>query len=237
MGEGNEVGGDFYDVFRKGDGHAAVVGDVCGKGPEAAKLTALCRHTLRTAAMFSDAGPSQTLALLNRAIMDQALDAHFCTVAMADLAPTPHGSVRATISTGGHPPPLVARHDGTVEVPPVRGSVLGVIAEPPLEEVTIELAAGDSLIFGTDGVEEARREDGALFGHARIRTAIARALRPNADAASLVAAVRDDLDAFRGALALRDDLVILAVRFTGAEQASRDELPGLSGASALPSPS
>jgi serine phosphatase RsbU (regulator of sigma subunit) len=215
MGEGNEVGGDFYDVFRKGTGYAAVVGDVCGKGPEAAKLTALCRYTLRTAAMFDEAGPRQTLALLNRAIMDQAPDAHFCTVAVADLAPTPLGTMRATISTGGHPPPLVARRDGSVEVPAVSGSVLGVLPEPPLGEVTIELAAGDSLIFVTDGVEEARREDGTLFGHGRLCASIARALPPGADAAALVAAVRDDLDAFRGALALRDDLVILAVRFTG----------------------
>jgi serine phosphatase RsbU (regulator of sigma subunit)/uncharacterized protein YigA (DUF484 family) len=237
MGEGNEVGGDFYDVFRKGNGYAAVVGDVCGKGPEAAKLTALCRYPLRTAAMFDDAGPRQTLALLNRAIMDQAPDTHFCTVAVADLAPTPLGTVCATISTGGHPPPLVARRDGTVEEPPVRGSVLGVIAEPPLEEVTIELAAGDSLIFVTDGVEEARREDGALFGHARLRSSIVRALGPGPGAAALVAAIRDDLDAFRGALALRDDLVILAVRFTGVEQAGRDDPPAVPGASALPASS
>ena len=219
MGEGNEVGGDFYDVFMKGDAYTAVIGDVCGKGPEAARLTALCRHTLRTAAMLDGAGPSRTLSLLNRAILDQTPQAQFCSVAAADLLRTPRGTVRATISSAGHPSPLIARHDGTVEPQEVRGTVLGVVEEPRLEELSFELAVGDTLVFVTDGVEEARSEDGAFFGRERLHAGIRKAAGSGEPltAASLVAAIRNDLDEFRGSRQLRDDIIILAIRCAPAE--------------------
>ena len=124
LGDGNEVGGDFYDVFPKGRGHTALVGDVCGKGPEAAKLTALCRYTLRAAAMLDDSGPRKTLALLNRAILRQAPEAQFCTVVIADLEPTEHDTLRATISTAGHPAPLVIRGSGETEALRCRAACL-----------------------------------------------------------------------------------------------------------------
>jgi serine phosphatase RsbU (regulator of sigma subunit) len=222
MGEGHEVGGDFYDVFKKGDAYAAVIGDVCGKGAEAARLTALCRHTLRTAAMLDGAGPSRALALLNRAILDQAPSAQFCTVAAADLLRTEGGTVRATISSGGHPSPFIARRDGRVELHQVPGTILGVVDDPRLEEMTFELAVGDTLVFVTDGVEEARREDGSFFGGERLHDSIrgAAASGEPMTAASLVTAIRSDLDAFRGSREFRDDIVILAVRCTPAETSS-----------------
>jgi serine phosphatase RsbU (regulator of sigma subunit) len=217
MGDGNEVGGDFYDVFPKEAGYTALVGDVCGKGPEAARLTALCRYTLRAAGMGADAGPGGTLALLNRAILEQAPEAGFCTVVIADLAPTSHDTMSATISTGGHPPPLVIRSTGEVEELPVRGCVLGAIEEPQLANIVVELAAGDALMFVTDGVEETRRADGAFYGYERVRQSIEQALRSGggATAAALIDAVRSDLDEFRGDQSPRDDVVILAVRFEG----------------------
>jgi serine phosphatase RsbU (regulator of sigma subunit)/uncharacterized protein YigA (DUF484 family) len=217
MGDGNDVGGDFYDVFPKGGGYTALVGDVCGKGPEAAKLTALCRYTLRAAGMLADAGPSRTLALLNRAILEQAPEAQFCTVVIADLAPTSHGTMSATISTSGHPPPLIVRSGGQVEELAARGSVLGVIPEPVLADTAVELAVGDALIFVTDGVEETRRGDGAFYGHERMCACVEEAVRSGsgATAAALIDAVRADLDEFRGDQSPRDDVVILAVRFEG----------------------
>ena len=219
MGEGNEVGGDFYDVFARNGGYTAIVGDVCGKGPEAARLTALCRHTLRAAAMFDGAGPSRTLALLNRAILDQVPDAQFCTVAMADLTPLPDGSLRGTVVSAGHPPPILVRGDGTIDEPGAGGTVLGVIEEPRLEETSFELAVGDALVFVTDGIEEARSDDGEFFGRARLRASVERAVRSGGcdTAATLVAAIRDDLDAFRGRRDLRDDVVLLVVRCARAE--------------------
>ena len=217
MGDGNEVGGDFYDVFPKESGYTALVGDVCGKGPEAARLTALCRYTLRAAGMLADADPSGTLALLNRAILEQAPEAGFCTVVIADLAPTPHHTLKVTVSTGGHPPPLVIRSAGEVEELPVRGCVLGAIEDPTLVDSVVELAPGDTLMFVTDGVEETRGAGGGFYGQERVRESIEQALRSGggATAAALIEAVRGDLDEFRGDQAPRDDVVILAVRFEG----------------------
>jgi serine phosphatase RsbU (regulator of sigma subunit)/uncharacterized protein YigA (DUF484 family) len=210
MGEGNEVGGDFYDVFATRDAYTAIVGDVCGKGPEAARLTALCRHTLRAAALFEGAGPTRTLTLLNRAILEQAPDAQFCTVAMADLTPLGSGALGVTIASAGHPATVIVRHDGAIEEPGARGTVLGVVAEPRLEEARFDLGPGDALVFVTDGVEEARSDAGVFYGRARLHAAAQRAA--HGTAAALVTAIRDDLDAFRGHRELHDDIVILVVR-------------------------
>ena len=221
MGEGNEVGGDFYDVFRKGDAYTAVIGDVCGKGAEAARLTALCRHTLRTAAMLDGSGPARTLALLNRAILDQTPAVQFCTVAATDLSRTSRGTVRATISSAGHPAPIVVRREGRVELPEVPGTVLGVVDDPRLEESGIELDVGDTLVFVTDGVEEARGEDGSFFGRERLEDGVRRAAGSGrVTAAALVAAIRSDLEEFCGTRALRDDVIILAIRCTPAREPS-----------------
>jgi len=215
LGDGNEVGGDFYDLFPNSGGYMAVVGDVCGKGPEAAKLTALCRYTLRATGMLAGVGPRATLALLNRAILEQAPESQFCTVVIADLERTTHDTLRATISTAGHPAPLVIRRSGETEALSMQGSVLGVVEEPVLAEIAVELARGDTLMFVTDGIEESRRSDGEFYGHERIRAAVERAGRSGATAAQLVDAARADLDGFRGEQPPRDDVVILAVRFEG----------------------
>ena len=125
--------------------------------------------------------------------------------------------MRATISTAGHPAPLVIRGSGETEALSMQGSVLGVIEEPVLAETVVELAPGDTLMFVTDGIEETRRSDGEFYGHERIGAAIERARRSGsgATAAELVDAARADLDEFRGDQAPRDDVVILAVRFEG----------------------
>jgi hypothetical protein len=165
-GEGIEVGGDFYDIFPARDDWAAVIGDVCGKGPEAASVTALARHTLRAAAAFEHR-PSRVLSLLHRALRDQRGDGRFCTVAYAHLEVVPRG-VRMTLACGGHPLPLVVRADGTVEPVGELGTLLGadLDTEPELNEVTVELGEGDALVLYTDGVTEVRRSRREVFGHA-----------------------------------------------------------------------
>jgi PAS domain S-box-containing protein len=158
-GEGNQVGGDFYDLFQLPDGGWAVVmGDVCGKGPEAAALTALVRYTLR--AMAPGGGPpSSVLRQLNDAILRQRSDGRFCTVAFAIVTSSREG-VRLELASGGHPLPLVLRAEGSA-VEPVGepGTLLGIVHDPELHDVTVDLASGDTLVLYTDGVTEAGAPD------------------------------------------------------------------------------
>jgi serine phosphatase RsbU (regulator of sigma subunit) len=163
-GEGIDVGGDFYDLFRARDEHvAALIGDVCGKGPEAASVTALARHTLRAAAAF-ESRPSAVLALLHRALRDDRDDGRFCTVAYCDLQPHEDGA-RMALSCGGHPLPFVLRRSGAIEQVGRRGTLLGADVQPVLADVTIELEPGDLVVLYTDGVTEVRAAQREVFGH------------------------------------------------------------------------
>jgi PAS domain S-box-containing protein len=170
-GEGYEVGGDFYDVFNTGaGGWALVIGDVCGKGPEAAALTGLARHTLRVAAMQEDL-PSKILQLLSEAIIRQSSDSEFCTAAYARLELRSVGA-SLTLASGGHPLPLLLRGDGGVEQVGVPGTLLGSLPDAQLVDQHLDLRPGTSLVFYTDGVIEAGRPRGA-FGLDGLRAVIA----------------------------------------------------------------
>ena len=155
-GELNEVGGDFYDVFeRGGDGWAFVIGDVSGKGAEAAAVTALARHTVRTAAL-QPTSPRALLETLNEALLVQRAGSEFCTVCLASLSLADDGSRgRLTLALGGHPPALVLRANGVVEALGLAGTLLGVFADPKLRETETELLPGDTVLLYTDGVTEA----------------------------------------------------------------------------------
>ncbi len=163
-GEGIEVGGDFYDFFRaRGDGVAALIGDVCGKGPEAASVTALARHTLRAAAAY-ESRPSAVLALLHRALREARDDDRFCTVAYCDFE-LREGGARMVLSCGGHPLPLVLRRSGAVEPVGRLGTLLGADVEPVLSDVAVDLAPGELVVLYTDGVTEVRAGRQEIFGH------------------------------------------------------------------------
>jgi PAS domain S-box-containing protein len=154
-GEGNEVGGDFYDLFETGGrGWTVVMGDVCGKGPDAAAVTALARYTLRAAAM-RERLPSRSLRLLNEALLRQRDDRRFCTVAYAYLEAY-DGGIRVGVASGGHPLPMLVRPDGSVESVGEPGTLLGVLPDPNLEDRSLALSPGDALVFFTDGVIEGR---------------------------------------------------------------------------------
>ena len=153
---GQEAGGDFYDVFNARDGRwVAVIGDVCGKGPEAASLTALARYTLRAVGRQAD-GPSDALRALNEAILEQRSDHRFMTAVMVqlDVESTNHG---VSLSNGGHPAPLLVRADGEVEeVVREGGMLLGIYPDPELVDQRLDLEPGDSLVLFTDGLTERR---------------------------------------------------------------------------------
>jgi PAS domain S-box-containing protein len=156
-GELNEVGGDFYDVFerRGGAGWAFEIGDVSGKGAEAAAVTALARHTVRTASL-QPATPSELLGTLNDALLLQRAGSEFCTVCLASLSLDDAGGRGVlTVALGGHPPALVLRADGTVDAVGEPGTLLGVFPDPDLREVDVALGSGDTVLLYTDGVTEA----------------------------------------------------------------------------------
>jgi PAS domain S-box-containing protein len=206
-GDGGEVGGDFYDLFETGRlGWTAVIGDVCGKGPEAAAVTALARYTLRTAALRHRL-PSRSLSLLNEALLHQRSDRRFCTVAYAYLEKH-DGGARVGFASGGHPLPLLLRSDGSVEAVGAPGTLLGVVPDPELENRSLTLSRGDALVFFTDGVIEPRGA-GETIDEARLSELVAGCAGREADA---IAAELEHaaLRAHNGRP--RDDIAVLVLR-------------------------
>ena len=205
-GENIELGGDFYDLYEARDGvWAALIGDVQGKGPDAAAVTSLARHTLRAGSAY-EARPSGVLELLHKALREQRSDGRFCTVAHAHLE-IGRSRLRVELACGGHPLPLVLHPDGGVEPVGRLGTLLGTDIKPQLYDVTIDLEEGDVLVLYTDGVTEVRRRRREVFGHGEL-TALLRhcgGLPPDAVADRVEAAV---LAASEGRL--RDDMAILA---------------------------
>ncbi|MFD8866134.1 SpoIIE family protein phosphatase [Streptomyces sp. NPDC059590] len=162
-GEGNEVGGDFYDLFPISDGaYGFAIGDVCGTGPEAAAVTGLARHALRLLAREGFGGPA-VLERLNAAILDEGARSRFLTLLYGELWPQEDGSALLKVVCAGHPLPLRLRQDGTVEAAAEPQPLLGVMDDLELYEQTVTLAPGDVLLCVTDGVTE-RREGGRMLG-------------------------------------------------------------------------
>ncbi|MFF8809566.1 SpoIIE family protein phosphatase [Streptomyces omiyaensis] len=162
-GEGNEVGGDFYDVFPiSEDVYGFAIGDVCGTGPEAAAVTGLARHALRLLAREGFGGPA-VLERLNAAILDEGARSRFLTLLYGELRPQPGGSAVLKVVCAGHPLPLRLRPDGTVTPAAEPQPLLGVMEDLELYEETFTLDPGDVLLCVTDGVTE-RREGTRMLG-------------------------------------------------------------------------
>jgi GAF domain-containing protein len=160
-GELNEVGGDFYDVFDyETDGWMLVVGDVVGKGPRAAGVTALARHTLRAAAM-SGQPPTAMLGTLHQALHRQPQGADVCTACLVMMTRGVSGT-DLTVALAGHEPPLLIDPHGEVRQLGQPGTLLGVIDPISITETHAELGVGDTLLLFTDGVTDAGRPDRPL---------------------------------------------------------------------------
>ena len=201
------VGGDFYDLFERSSGRwSAVIGDVCGKGADAAALTALARHTVRAAAI-REPRPSGVLTLLNEAILREPTDDRFCTVAYTTLHED-GDAARAVVSCGGHPLPLVLRAGGTVEAIGSPGTLLGVHNEPLLSDSALELAQGDALVLFTDGVADSPSRRG-VFAPEELEDIVAGAA--GLDAQAIADRIEGPLAAIseRGT---RDDAALLVLR-------------------------
>jgi serine phosphatase RsbU (regulator of sigma subunit) len=201
-----DVGGDFYDVFALDDGAwALVIGDVLGKGAEAAAMTALARYTLRAVAGRSRS-PAVTLAALNDEMLRQSADRRFVTAVLARLEPRASGGARLVVACGGHPPPVVLRAAGGGEVAGVPGTLLGVEAQVHIEDRELQLEPGDALVLYTDGATEARR-DRPLSPQALADDLAARHARGAGQLAREVVHLAEEGAPGR----LRDDLAVLAV--------------------------
>lgn len=152
---GLEIGGDFYDLFPISDGGwAAIIGDVTGKGPTAATVTGLVRHTLR-ALVTQIQEPSRLLAAANNLLVEQLSGEHFCAITFVHFSW--QGEVLyARIASAGHLPTLVLRRNGELEILELPGMLLGVFPELTWDELTIAFEPGDTLILYTDGITDAR---------------------------------------------------------------------------------
>lgn len=200
-----EVGGDFYDHFPLGAGRSGFfLGDVCGKGPEAASITSLARYTMRTAAMLHE-GPWATLADLNAALRMWARDEmQTCTAVYGeiDVAADP---ATARLAVAGHPAPLIVRAGGSVEPVVAHGTILGAFEDPAFHTCAVNLAPGDAIVVYSDGLLDVDTD----VEHAERNIAGLLAGPPDADAQTLV----DRLwHALGGSDRLRDDVAILALR-------------------------
>ncbi|HEX4838759.1 MAG TPA: GAF domain-containing SpoIIE family protein phosphatase [Solirubrobacteraceae bacterium] len=208
-GEGSEVGGDFYDVFATPFGCWLVVGDVCGKGPEAAAVTALVRHSIRAFA-FVRASPAQVLGAVNEVMLGHDLAHRFATVVVVrlDLRRDP---VKATIAGAGHPPPLLLGVDGLARCPSAHGMMLGVRSGSNVVDIELELAPGSTLVLYTDGLLDAGAPRRGLTPRE-----LCRLLAGHAGAApQLLVQQLERLALSSGAGRLRDDVAIVAARVDG----------------------
>jgi stage II sporulation SpoE-like protein len=211
--EALRIGGDFYDVFEPthpGGDTVLALGDVCGTGPEAAVLTGKVRQTLR-ALHLVDASPVDMLRVLNQALLQSGRQHRFVTLVVGALRRAEHGRVRLTLATGGHPPPLVLRTDGTVEEVPVSGTLIGAVTETVVHPAEVELAPGELCLLYSDGLTEARGGPTAVdqYGEARLRSALSTC--QGLPATATVERVRQLVSDWMHGGA-RDDIAMLAVR-------------------------
>ncbi|MFD9438406.1 PP2C family protein-serine/threonine phosphatase [Streptomyces sp. NPDC060006] len=210
----DRLGGDFYDLFALGDGRwAFFLGDVCGKGPQAASLTSLTRYTLRAAALH-DPEPAAALTTLNAVLQERYAasgDPRYCTVLFGVVQPdADQNRCTVRLASGGHPPALVMRADGRADYLRTPGGLLvGVLPAAPFSTAETILAAGDTLLLYTDGLTEARtgptREN--LFGDEALHAFTTR--HAPATPSGMITALTGLLESFGDGL--DDDTALLAL--------------------------
>ncbi len=206
------VGGDFYDAFPISDDRwGVVIGDVSGKGPDAASLTALVRYTLRTAAV-SERRANAILSIVNDALVRERRDNAYCTLAYANLL-TEASRPRLELSIAGHPPPLLLRHDGGIDTLGRPGPILCASTASTFQNDEIKLCEDDTVLFYTDGVTETRTPAG-FFGIAGLRRLLQRC--SNRRPETLVPCVAAGVHAGPGHR-VTDDLALMAIRRRASE--------------------
>ncbi len=206
-GNGNEVGGDFYDVLRLDDDRwLLAIGDVCGKGPQAASITGLVRDVIRVLAREGRPLP-YIMTALNLALLEQGNRARFCTVAAA-IAERRGDTVQVSLCLAGHVPPASLRADGSTALVGRSGTAVGIFDQIQVEQVEVELKAGDALVFYTDGVTE-RRSGREFFGEDNLLRTLGECA--SRDAAGVAQHLQNAAEEF-GDGPVRDDIAVLVLR-------------------------
>ncbi|HEY7145245.1 MAG TPA: SpoIIE family protein phosphatase [Streptosporangiaceae bacterium] len=204
--EGLDVGGDFYDVYPSPGGWGMAIGDVCGKGEEAAAVTAAARHAIRVLA-HRNPDPAEVLRQANEIMLADNLDDRFVTACAVHLSW--HGDqLRVAVGSAGHPGPAVVRPDGEVTMLDGGGMALGLFdsAEPGRQEII--LRTGDLLFLYTDGVTEARSPEQRFFEERLTDHLSSLAGRPPSEICSATQALVLEFSMND----LRDDMTMLVLR-------------------------
>jgi serine phosphatase RsbU (regulator of sigma subunit) len=199
-GAENEVGGDFYDAFRVPGGWMLAIGDVTGRGAEAASITAVARYTLRTAAILTD-DPQVALQTLNRALLARG-DSALCSLAVMTLGEDRFEPVRLAVA--GHPPPLLVDGGSVTEIA-AADPVLGAFHDAEWSIARVEVEPGQQIVVVTDGITEAQGSEGR-FGEMRLRMHLSDADNP----AIAVQRIEGSLHSFTDDR-LDDDVAMLAI--------------------------
>jgi GAF domain-containing protein/anti-sigma regulatory factor (Ser/Thr protein kinase) len=221
-GDGSIVGGDFFDLFRMGERWGVVLGDVSGKGVEAASLTALTRYTVRAVAMTEDR-PSAVLSMCNRAVLEADAGEAFCTMVFAVIEQEGDGA-RVRVAVGGHPLPLCRRATGEIEHVGTTGTAVGLFPDAEFADGEVVLGPQDTLVLFTDGLIEARTPAGDFAPQLLEQTLRA---SHGAGAAETVAAITTAVGALEEGWA-RDDMAVVVLTVPEPAPAMRSiRLPGV----------
>ncbi len=218
-GESSEVGGDFYDLFPIDGGWMVIMGDVTGKGPEAAAITSLARYTMRTAAAYEQSAAG-VLQRLNATLVVDPDRRRLCTVVCARIASRPDGVAAISVAGAGHPPPFVLR-DGRADTVALAGPLLGAFEDVSWVETELELAPGQSIVLYTDGVTDTTNA-GERFGDERLGDVLARAAQLSPD--GIATRVDAALLAFEAG-PQRDDVALLVLQATAGDDAAALKRP------------
>src|SRR2546426_2063451 len=203
-----EVSGDFYDVVPAGDdSFLLAVADVSGKGVPAALLTSMLQASLRTQAMTVPS-VARILGNVNRLVCRSTADEQFATFFLARVE---ERSMRLSFSNAGHNFPVVYRREGGRETLERGGTVIGILEQAEFEEAAVELRPGDRVLLYTDGISEAARESGEMFGEDRIHAAI-EAMPASLTAREIVERLLDSVRGFLGGMEPGDDMTVMVLR-------------------------
>jgi sigma-B regulation protein RsbU (phosphoserine phosphatase) len=200
------IGGDFYDYVDLSNGSLGfALGDVAGKGPPAALLSAMMQGIFAAQAAASDT-PSQTIKRVNQALYKRGIESRFVTLMYGTLEP----DGRLTYCNAGHNPPLIVGAGGVRRLE-VGGPIVGLFEAAKFEEETVQLSPGDVLFVFSDGVSEALSVDGEEYGEARIIATAGR--HPGATPGDLLQAMFGDVRAFTKGAPQSDDITALVLRY------------------------